>query len=62
MKFIFDNVVADIYEGLVLSKDIIKHFYGDGVDLKVLKRNQVVAMIPVEMDARINVLHLLQVQ
>ena len=46
-----------MYPSLVLSKDIIKHFYGDGVDLKVLKRNQVVAMIPVEMDARINVLH-----
>ena len=46
-----------MYPSLVLSKDMIKHFYGEGVDLKVLKENQVVAMIPVEMDKRINVLH-----
>jgi len=47
-----------MYPSLVLAKDMVDHFYGDKkVDLKQLKKLQQVAMIPVEMDERINILH-----
>ena len=47
-----------MYPSLVLAKDMVDHFYGDKkVDLKQLKELQQVAMIPVEMDERINILH-----
>jgi len=47
-----------MYPSLVLAKDMIDYFYSDKkVDLETIKKNQLVAMIPIEMDTRINILH-----
>jgi len=50
---VFEHMLPSLYT----LKEMVKHFYEGGVDLEVLKESQQVAMIPRDMDKRINIVH-----
>ena len=53
-KTVFEHMIPSLYT----AKQMIENFYGEGVDLKQLKESQQVAMIPRDMDKRINIVHM----
>ena len=53
-KTVFEHMLPSLYT----AKQMIENFYGKGVNLKQLKESQQVAMIPRDMDKRINIVHM----
>ena len=50
---VFEHMLPSLYT----LKEMVKNFYEGGVDLETLKESQQVAMIPRDMDKRINIVH-----
>ena len=50
---VFEHMLPSLYT----LKEMVKNFYEGGVDLEALKESQQVAMIPRDMDKRINIVH-----